>query len=338
MLAISLILDAAALYTGDHVLSASAALLTVIFAPLAFLLDRYRRSVKVDYDLTGPATAIAGALLRSFDDLMNCARVWHISAQGRTADWKRNAGASSLVSRKPVQPTVKRPSCVRGKGQFPCITLGTEDLYLLPDAMLLVAKHSVTALTYQEISVVATASRFIESEAVPRDAAVIDQTWAYVNKNGGPDRRFSGNRQLPVCMYGEMTFTSPHGLNGLIQYSNASGGDRFVRVIEVLQGLDAAVPQAKTIKSFRPPLQVFSVLFWLAFLPGALALGLACSITISERTNSRRSGMPPSAAAPLPPPPKPATSKSNQESSKTKQPKRDALPPPLDITPRLPPR
>ena len=46
-------------------------------------------------------------------------------------------------------------------------------------------------------------TRFVESSA-PEDSQVVDQTWQYVNKKGGPDRRFSYNPMLVVCSYGEM--------------------------------------------------------------------------------------------------------------------------------------
>ena len=44
-------------------------------------------------------------------------------------------------------------------------------------------------------------------------------TWQYVNKNGGPDRRFNNNRQLPIMLYGEVELTTPTGLRWMLQLS-----------------------------------------------------------------------------------------------------------------------
>ncbi|WP_462388382.1 hypothetical protein [Acidovorax sp. Q11] len=55
--------------------------------------------------------------------------------------------------------------------------------------------------------------RFIEDGSPPRDAQVIDRTWRYVNKKGGPDKRFKNNRELPVCLYDELQLSSSTGLN-----------------------------------------------------------------------------------------------------------------------------
>ena len=78
------------------------------------------------------------------------------------------------------------------------------------------------ALNYKDITSSSNTTRFIESEGVPSDSQIVGQTWKYVNKSGGPDRRFKDNRQLPICLYGELKLTSALGLNTVIMYSNPS--------------------------------------------------------------------------------------------------------------------
>ena len=64
--------------------------------------------------------------------------------------------------------------------------------------------------------------RFIEREKVPKDAKVVDYTWQYVNKSGGPDKRFQNNKKIPICLYGEMEIKSATGLNTDIMFSNVN--------------------------------------------------------------------------------------------------------------------
>jgi hypothetical protein len=78
---------------------------------------------------------------------------------------------------------------------------------------------------------------------------VVGHTWRFVNKQGGPDRRFNNNAQQPVCLYGELTFTSPGGLNCLLHLSNPEAGERFVKVDEVLRSYDATRLGLKSFKS-----------------------------------------------------------------------------------------
>ena len=56
--------------------------------------------------------------------------------------------------------------------------------------------------------------------SIPSYARIVDHTWKYVNKSGGPDKRFSDNKQLPVCIYGEMSIKSNLGVNSVIMFSN----------------------------------------------------------------------------------------------------------------------
>ena len=65
-----------------------------------------------------------------------------------------------------------------------------------------------------------TEKRFIEREAVPTDALIVDRTWQYVNRDGGPDRRFLSNAEIPIAMYGELALTSPGGINARLQISD----------------------------------------------------------------------------------------------------------------------
>jgi hypothetical protein len=77
------------------------------------------------------------------------------------------------------------------------------------------------------LRIIASPSRFIEEQGVPSDATVVGQTWKYVNKKGGPDKRFKGNRQLPIALYEEIHLTSPTGLNEVLQVSRSGVGAMF---------------------------------------------------------------------------------------------------------------
>ena len=77
--------------------------------------------------------------------------------------------------------------------------------------------------------------RFIEDEGKPFDGTVIDYTWRYVNKSGGPDLRFSNNPRIPIMKYTYMDFSSTNGLNEKFMLSKADVGDSFINELERLQ-------------------------------------------------------------------------------------------------------
>jgi hypothetical protein len=106
--------------------------------------------------------------------------------------------------------------------------------------------------------------RFIDEDSVPSDAVVVDRTWKFVNKNGGPDRRFNGNRELPICAYGEMSFRSESGMNCVIQYSNADTGKRFSRAMEILHRPNSRIESraiSRVAKAKGWPTSVFVFVF-----------------------------------------------------------------------------
>jgi len=96
---------------------------------------------------------------------------------------------------------------------------GKTSMYFLPDRVLVYGPGGVGAVEYRDLSISATPIQFIEEGTVPRDATVVDHTWKYVNKSGGPDRRFSNNFKLPICKYGELRFSSPSGIQEVVQLS-----------------------------------------------------------------------------------------------------------------------
>ena len=89
-------------------------------------------------------------------------------------------------------------------------------------------------MSYRDLRVSIRDQRFIESDGVPSDAKVVDRTWKYVNKKGGPDRRFKDNRELPICLYEEIALSSDTGLNELLQISRQGPGADLARAFASL--------------------------------------------------------------------------------------------------------
>jgi hypothetical protein len=100
--------------------------------------------------------------------------------------------------------------------------------------MFIVDGQRVGAVNYDELRLSWQDSRFIEEGKVPSDARVIGQTWKHPNKNGGPDRRFSNNYQIPICLYEVMHLTSSSGINELLEFSRTGVAEPFERAIRNL--------------------------------------------------------------------------------------------------------
>lgn len=218
----------------------------------AYLKDQLKKSTVLFFDMETDAEQKYEALHSAFDNLSGCGGRWHVEAEGDVDDWKRTAGASSVLNRKSISLAKKAPPYVKTNIAIPSIPVGKRTLYFFPDKILVYAPDGVGAVGYKQLKLSIEPTRFIEDGSVPRDAQVVDRTWQYVNKSGGPDKRFKDNRELPIALYEDLHFTSSTGLNERIQVSKTGLGDTLRAAITKLsQATNIAQPKATT--SPAPP-------------------------------------------------------------------------------------
>jgi hypothetical protein len=191
------------------------ALMVVIFGGIgtafAYRRDLLAKTVVLFYSMDEEMERTYGVLHEWASQLASCARAWHIAAEGRVHDRKYHAGASNLVRRNPTSIKRTEPLYLKTNIETVAIGVGRQVLHFFPDRVLIYDASGVGAVAYDQIQISVRPSRFIEDQSVPQDAQVVDHTWQYVNKRGGPDRRFKNNRQLPVCLYDEIALSSSTG-------------------------------------------------------------------------------------------------------------------------------
>ncbi|WP_395741813.1 DUF4236 domain-containing protein [Prosthecobacter sp.] len=197
-------------------------------------MDGLRKTVVLFYDLDPTTEQAYELLIDHGTNLGKCGGVWHVSASGKVHDRKYHAGASDVIDRKPTTIEQSSPHFLKTNIRTLAISVGRQVLYFFPDRILVYDRGSVGAVGYDEIRIEVNPSRFIESSTPPADAEIVDHTWRYVNKKGGPDKRFANNVQLPICRYEELHFTSRTGLNEILQLSRHSLGAGFVQSVEYL--------------------------------------------------------------------------------------------------------
>jgi hypothetical protein len=205
-------------------------LLLIAALAIGLRLDAHRRSAVLVYDLDPDAAAAYEDLTKAFDDLAASSMKWHIDSGGAVRDihtWKRNAGASTIIDKRLTDFGYALPRVLKANITPPFMKVGKETLYWLPDLVLVVESGKVGAVAYDMLEILWQDSRFIEEGMVPREALVVGQTWKHPNKNGGPDRRFASNRQLPICLYESIYLRSRNGLNELLQVSSHGRAQPF---------------------------------------------------------------------------------------------------------------
>lgn len=147
-------------------------------------------------------------------------KVWRIMQTSKVIDKKYSSGASNTINRTLCSTSTKTPFPFKANHQAASFKSGKETLIFLPDKLFIMQGNKIGALNYSDVFSKAHTTRFIETDTVPKDSQIVGHTWEYVNKSGGPDKRFKDNRKLPVCLYGELELSSSSGLNTIIMYSN----------------------------------------------------------------------------------------------------------------------
>ena len=216
---------------------------------LAYEFDILKKSVVMMYDLDSESSTVFRGLYDAITSLARCGATWHVNARGDVYDPKYHAGAGHLVRRNRIHVSEHDPPFVRTNLAICRLPLGNRSLYFFPDRILVYASNGVGALSYGDLCVDQDSTRFIEDGHVPRDAEVVDRTWQYVNKSGGPDRRFKGNRELPVCLYEDIRLHSPTGLKELLQVSRKGVAAKLATSVKVMA---SSIATASLVDQQRP--------------------------------------------------------------------------------------
>jgi len=80
--------------------------------------------------------------------------------------------------------------------------------------------EAFSVIDFHDVNAAAAVLKFHEEQGVPSDSKVIGQTWAKANKDGGRDRRFVNNYQIPIALYGSLALKSQTGLWEEFQFSS----------------------------------------------------------------------------------------------------------------------
>jgi len=191
--------------------------------------------IRMNYTLDESSQSAFDALTEMWLKLSKSKKFWQINTETSGQDKKTHGGASTTVTRTDAVTTRKCPYYLKTNVKPFGLSVNGKRVFFLPDRLLMIDKKRVGLLSYDDVQIRMGKTRFVESDAVPKDAKVIGETWLKVNKDGSPDKRFKGNRKVPVCEYGEVYITYGDTLNIAVMCSNSSLiDDMRVQLAQVL--------------------------------------------------------------------------------------------------------
>lgn len=165
--------------------------------------------------------------------LVDGKKEWQVLSEQFNANRKVNAGAGRSIRRVSCKVAKGHPFYINTNVDTVQIVLHKKErLIILPDKVFFIRKRKVGLIDYSDFQITVSSVRFVESDPVPSDAQIVDRTWQFVNKNGTPDRRYNNNRQIPVCLYGQVFLRSSSGLNIELQISSIQNTRDFAELIK----------------------------------------------------------------------------------------------------------
>ncbi|MBL8879815.1 MAG: DUF4236 domain-containing protein [Phycisphaerales bacterium] len=229
---------------------------TVVAAsPVAILLHRRdlaRKTVVLSVELSSTAEERFEIFDQTIRELARVRGMWRISVEGFTEDSKRSAGANVVTTRTIALFARKLPPWFKSNIRPFALVLSDQTLFFFPDRVIVYDGRNIGAVSYAQLEVDVSTISFRETARVPPDADVVDHTWQYVNRDGGPDRRYKHNARIPICQYDELTLRSDTGLNIRLLLSKPGAANRFrdaeAELIPICQSAAATTTNAARIR------------------------------------------------------------------------------------------
>lgn len=186
---------------------------------LAALLVRLLLKVKIYYEFDDVTQKKWDTQYAAWSDVIDCKKLWQVDQTATSTDTKKSAGAKELAGVKEIKSGGKLPWFLKADVKPIVLELKNEIVAILPDRILLFRKkkfgyYACGAVSYDDVQFTFGIRPFGDPDGPTiKDAEQMGSTWEKVNKDGSPDLRFAGNREIPIMKYGEVRMQSQSGLN-----------------------------------------------------------------------------------------------------------------------------
>lgn len=197
--------------------------------------------INVESGIDGTLEKMYTQFSESYNILKSAEYIWDMLSSAKVDQKATKSAASQVVKRQRVY-FGKRPIEFI-TSQFPTLhfkNANGADFYMTPLFILVLEKTNTALIDYKDLVFEYEPQKFMETETIPKDSKVVEHTWTKVNKNGTPDKRFKDNKQIPVCLYGQLLFKSKTGLNEAYVISDNEKAKEFssgfVKYLKALNG------------------------------------------------------------------------------------------------------
>jgi hypothetical protein len=185
--------------------------------------------VNIDMQLDTKIEELFNQLIENYKLIISSEKIWDITSSIFIDQKSARSAASNSVTRKQVKFGFKNIDIIKSKyNALHFENANGGDLYIYPAFIAIVDSQQKFGLVdIRDLQFIFRGQRFLEEEKITNDSQVVGETWAKVNKNGTPDKRFKDNYKIPICLYGEFTLKSNTGLNEAYSISSFEKAEKF---------------------------------------------------------------------------------------------------------------
>jgi hypothetical protein len=198
----------------------------LIAVPFIFVFRHYRKMRTIDLDVemdTDVSTSYADVeqinnLLSSISIVTEMTSYDNTKKQVRTDVDKLKFGKEKILG-------------LNSKCEFCYIQSNTVKVYFLPNIILTYQNKKWIGVDYSDLNITYQSASLFRTKKENTDSTLIREGWAYENKDGSRDKRYSPNFPGYYYNYGCIKMTSTNGLKLYMMTSNANKGLQFKETI-----------------------------------------------------------------------------------------------------------
>lgn len=198
-----------------------------VISLLVYILLKIFGKVKIEYSFMDDLEKSYNEYVDIWKEVKKSNNIWQVYRTAKVIDAKNNYGAKNAIERDKLKISFRLPWYLKCNINAPVLYFKKVILILLPDKVLIINKLRAGAVNQRNVIMKFYNQGFIEDEVNPKDSEIITHQWLHPNQKGGPDHRFSDNKQLPVYRYSYVDINSPEGINEQIMISNTKICDRL---------------------------------------------------------------------------------------------------------------
>lgn len=185
---------------------------------VGFKLGARRRRAKADKRISGQNLVFVeppDSIRDTYNEVVTTALALRASAMGVShqsevyldphTGRKGHGGATKLVANADLTITTGHPAGAKLNFVPLVVHASGHTYFFLPHVLASRTGTDVTANSYDTVRLEVTEWR-MQVDQVPSGAEFVGYVWRFMNKDGGPDRRYNDNFQIPVILTWEVDF------------------------------------------------------------------------------------------------------------------------------------